>query len=91
MGGSSWRGLPRFGCVRNNLGAGAVAKLHFLRLHPDGARRLVAERAVKAVGLDTASIDSGQSTLFESHHILFEKNIPAFENVAALDRFAVVW
>jgi kynurenine formamidase len=38
------------------------------------------------VGLDTASIDYGQSTLFESHCILFEKNIPAFENVTALDQ-----
>ena len=44
------------------------------------------ERTIKAVGLDTASIDYGQSTLFESHRILCEKNIPAFENVAALDK-----
>jgi kynurenine formamidase len=67
-------------------GASAVAKLHFPGLHPDAARWLVAERTIKAVGLDTASIDYGQSTLFESHRILFEKNIPAFENVAALDK-----
>jgi len=66
-------------------GASAVAKLHFPGLHPDAARWLVAERTIKAVGLDTASIDYGQTTLFESHRILFEKNIPAFENVAALD------
>ena len=38
------------------------------------------------MGLDTASIDYGQSSLFESHRILFEKNIPAFENIAALDQ-----
>ena len=62
-----------------------MAKLHFPGLHPDAARWLVAERTIKAVGLDLASIDYGQSTLFESHRILFEKNIPAFENVAALD------
>ena len=67
-------------------GANAVSKLQFPGLHPDTARWLVAERAIKAVGLDTASIDFGQSTLFESHRILFEKNIPAFENVAALDK-----
>jgi kynurenine formamidase len=30
--------------------------------------------------------DYAQSTLFESHRILFEKDVPAFENVAALDR-----
>ena len=65
-------------------GAEAVAKLHFPGLQPDAARWLVSERPIKAVGIDTASIDYGQSTLFESHRILFEKDIPAFENVAAL-------
>jgi kynurenine formamidase len=35
--------------------------------------------------LDTPSIDYGQSTLFESHRILSDKNIPAFENVASLE------
>lgn len=67
-------------------GPEAVAKLHFPGLHPEGARWLVTERSIKAIGLDTASIDYGQSKLFESHRILFEKNIPAFENVAALDQ-----
>ena len=67
-------------------GAAAVAKLHFPGLHPEAARWLTTERAIKAVGLDTASIDYGQSTLFESHRILFEKNIPAFENLANLDQ-----
>lgn len=67
-------------------GAEAVAKLHFPGLHPEAARWLTANRSIKAIGLDTASIDYGQSTLFESHRILFDKNIPAFENVANLDR-----
>ncbi|MBC7909191.1 MAG: cyclase family protein, partial [Pyrinomonadaceae bacterium] len=47
-------------------------------------RWLVQNRSIKAIGLDTPSIDYGQSTLFESHRILFEKNIPAFENLANL-------
>ncbi len=67
-------------------GAGAVAKLHFPGLDPKAARWLTENRSIKAIGLDTASIDYGQSTLFESHRILFEKNIPAFENVANLDQ-----
>lgn len=67
-------------------GAAAVAKLHFPGLHPDAARWLVTNRSIKAIGLDTASIDFGQSTKFESHQILFDKNIPAFENVANLDK-----
>jgi kynurenine formamidase len=62
-------------------GAGAVAKLHFPGLSPEAARWLTTNRAIKAIGLDTPSIDYGQSTLFESHQILFAKNIPAFENL----------
>jgi kynurenine formamidase len=70
-------------------GADAVAKLHFPGLHPEAARWLTANRSIKAIGLDTASIDYGQSTLFESHRILFDKNIPALENVANLDKLPV--
>ena len=66
-------------------GEAAVPKLHFPGLHPDAARWLVA-KDVRAVGIDTASIDYGQSTLFESHRILYAANLPAFENLAALDR-----
>jgi kynurenine formamidase len=62
-------------------GAAAVAKLHFPGLSPDAARWLTTNRSIKAIGLDTPSIDYGQSTKFESHQILFAKDIPAFENV----------
>lgn len=58
-------------------GVDAVAKLHFPGLYPDAARWLASERRIKAVGIDTASIDYGQSTLFQAHWILFEKDIPA--------------
>jgi kynurenine formamidase len=67
-------------------GPGAVPNLHFPGLHPEAARWIAANRAVKAVGIDTASIDFGQSTLYESHRALFERNIPAFENLTALDQ-----
>ena len=70
-------------------GAAAVAKLHFPGLDPAAARWLTENRSIKAIGLDTASIDRGQSTLFESHRILFEHNVPAFENVANLDQLPV--
>ncbi len=43
----------------------------------------------KAIGIDTASIDYGPSTLFESHRVLYERNIPAFENLTALERLPV--
>jgi kynurenine formamidase len=49
----------------------------------------VEHRQVDAVGIDTPSIDFGQSTLFESHRILFADDVPAFENVAGLHRMPV--
>ena len=67
-------------------GEAAVPKLHFPGLHPDAARWIVANRPIKAIGIDTASIDYGQSTLFESHRVLYEQNIPAFENLTSLER-----
>ncbi|CAM2067832.1 Cyclase family protein [Sulfidibacter corallicola] len=67
-------------------GPQAVPKLHFPGLHPQAAEWLVTHRSIHAIGLDTPSIDYGQSTLFESHQILFKANIPAFENVANLDQ-----
>ena len=67
-------------------GETAVSKLHFPGLHPDAARWLLANRTMKAIGIDTASIDYGQSTAYESHRLLYERNVPAFENLTALDR-----
>jgi kynurenine formamidase len=67
-------------------GEAGVSNLHFPGLHPDAARWLVANRQIKAIGIDTASIDYGQSSLYESHRVLFEQNIPAFENLTQLDR-----
>lgn len=67
-------------------GEEAVPLLHFPGLHPDAALWLAEQRSIKAVGLDTASIDYGQSALFESHRILFAHDIPAFENLTGLDQ-----
>jgi kynurenine formamidase len=67
-------------------GEDAVAKLHFPGLLPHAAEWLADTRKIHAVGLDTASIDHGQSTLFGSHVALFRRGVPAFENVANLDR-----
>jgi kynurenine formamidase len=67
-------------------GAAAVPQLHFPGLDSAAARWLVEERDVDAVGIDTPSIDYGQSSRFAAHQILFAANIPAFENVAQLDR-----
>lgn len=70
----------------NQRGPDAVKDLHFPGLHPDAAKWLVENRKMRAVGLDTASVDYGQSTDFGSHIALMTANIPAFENVANLDQ-----
>jgi len=67
-------------------GEAAVAKLHFPGIDPEAARWLIMNRQPKAVGIDTASIDYGQSTLYETHRALFAQNIPAFENLTNLDQ-----
>jgi kynurenine formamidase len=69
-------------------GAGAVAELHFPGIDSAAAGRLV-ERQVGAVGIDTPSIDYGQSSTYPTHQALFAANIPAFENVANLDQVPV--
>lgn len=66
-------------------GPDAVKDLHFPGLDPAAAAWLVKERRPKAVGLDTASIDRGQSTDFGAHVALMTNDIPAFENVADLE------
>lgn len=65
-----------------------MKKLHFPGLHPDAARLLV-ERRVAAVGIDAPSIDHGPSTTFAPHVAPFERNVPALENVANLERLPV--
>ena len=70
----------------NKRGPEAVAELHFPGLDPAAARWITENRKIKAIGLDTASIDYGQSQMFETHRILMGQNIPAFENVANLER-----
>lgn len=66
-------------------GSEAIPNLHFPGIHPEAARLLV-QMNVKAVGLDTPSLDYGQSTDFQTHRILLAENIPGFENLANLDK-----
>ena len=80
-----WPGAERY-LGTTQRGEEGTRNLHFPGLHPDAARWIVANRRIRAIGIDTASIDYGQSTLFESHRALYERDIPAFENLTALDR-----
>ncbi|GHB69932.1 cyclase [Persicitalea jodogahamensis] len=67
-------------------GADAVAGLHFPGIDPAAAEWLTSSRKIKAVGIDVASIDYGQSKDFKTHQIFYGANIPGFENVANLDK-----
>ncbi|HEX5020206.1 MAG TPA: cyclase family protein [Candidatus Binatia bacterium] len=64
---------------------GNVTDLHFPGLSPQAAEFLVKQRRVKAVGIDTPSIDHGPSIDFSAHQILGAANVPIFENVARLE------
>lgn len=69
-----------------NRGEAAVAELHFPGLQPEAAQWLVNKRNINAIGIDTPSIDYGQSEYFKSHVILLSEEIPAFENLTNLDQ-----
>jgi kynurenine formamidase len=63
-------------------GKAAVAKLHFPGLDPSAADWLITKRHIRCVGIDTASIDHGQTHDYPTHQRLFRDNVPALENVA---------
>jgi kynurenine formamidase len=65
---------------------GDVRGLHFPSFGPGAAGWLVRKRRVKMVGIDTASVDVGQSAAFPCHVIFGKANVPALENLANLDR-----
>jgi len=66
-------------------GDSAIPKLHFPGIDTTAAVWL-AEHKIKAVGIDTPSIDFGQSKNFKTHQVLLGAGIPAFENVANMDQ-----
>jgi kynurenine formamidase len=65
---------------------GATDNLHFPSYGEDAARLLVEQRHVAAIGVDTASIDYGQSSDFIVHRIANGADVPGIENIANLER-----
>ena len=65
-----------------------TANLHFPGIAPEAAK-ILATRGLKGVGIDTASLDNGPSKNFETHQILYTKNVPAFENLGDLSAVPV--
>lgn len=66
-------------------GMEAIPELHFPGISPEVSTWLVENRLPKSVGIDTASIDYGQSKDFQTHRILLGNNISGFENLKNLD------
>ncbi len=64
---------------------GETTHLHFPGFSESSARFLTEERKVAAVGLDTASLDYGQSKDFPAHQVFGAANVPGFENLHNLD------
>lgn len=83
-------GYARFWPDRQNYlgtslwGTEGVERLHFPGYSEESAW-LLADRGIAAAGIDTASVDYGQSADFPVHRYLYDLNIPGFENVANLD------
>ena len=65
---------------------GDVEHLHFPGFSREAAEFLVSQRDIDAVGVDTPSIDYGQSKDFIVHQIINGANKPGLENVANLDK-----
>ena len=63
---------------------GETGNLHFPGIGEAAARLLVEERGVGLLGIDTASVDYGQSTDFIVHQIGAAADVPNLENVADL-------
>lgn len=63
---------------------GDTAHLHFPGVDPEAAAWLTTARRLRAIGIDTASIDRGQSRDFRAHRALANANAPIFENLTNL-------
>ncbi|XP_020903586.2 uncharacterized protein LOC110242002 [Exaiptasia diaphana] len=62
-------------------------KFRFPGLHPNAAKWLIKNRKIKLFGLDTPSLDKGQSREdVPTHKVLLGSGVPGIENVASLHR-----
>jgi kynurenine formamidase len=60
--------------------------MHFPGFSKEAVKFLVEKRKVNGIGIDTMSIDSGNSKDFSSHQVLFKHNKFALENLANIDK-----
>jgi kynurenine formamidase len=67
-------------------GTGTDGTLHFPGFSADACEWLIRRRRIRALGVDTLSIDPGNSTTFETHKILNGAERYGIENLANLHR-----
>ena len=67
-------------------GTDAAGTLHFPGFGADACEWLLRRRGIRSLGVDTLSIDPGNSTTFETHLILTGADRYGLENLANLDR-----
>jgi kynurenine formamidase len=67
-------------------GPEAISELHFPGLSAEAAKWLTDKRNINAIGLDTPSIDYGQSKDFLAHRILCDNDLTIYENIANLEK-----
>ena len=64
----------------------ARGQMHFPAYSAGAVRWLIRERKIRGLGIDTLSIDPGQSKEFPVHRLLNGSGLYGLENVAALDQ-----
>lgn len=79
----------RFAEPERYVNADAAGVMHFPGYAPDAARLLL-ERDVAAIGIDTLSLDHGPSQDFATHHLMLGHGKYQIENLANLDRLPPV-
>ncbi|MGE0823047.1 MAG: cyclase family protein [Candidatus Binatia bacterium] len=65
---------------------GDIAHLHFPGFSRESAEFLLSQRNIDAIGVDTPSIDYGQSQDFIVHQLINGANKPGLENIANVDQ-----
>ncbi|MBC8646536.1 MAG: cyclase family protein, partial [Thermoanaerobaculia bacterium] len=65
---------------------GDASRLHFPSYGAEAAQRLVRDRRVAALGVDTASIDYGPSRDFPVHRVAAAADVAGLENLTGLDQ-----
>ncbi|KAL5014527.1 hypothetical protein ScPMuIL_008797 [Solemya velum] len=83
---SGWQyKFPNRTLVFNSADPEDTSTYHFPGWHEETVQWLVDNRKVNIIGVDTPSMDYGQSTHFPVHILLGKNRIPGLENVANLD------